>query len=154
MDDDLREAVEKAMSAVEAHFEADPMPTIAAREIDKLKAREAALADKVLDGVFSDDDPSSEENRASPPFETNENDQNDEASASSQPVVPLPDPPKSVLKSKLRRAQSAGISHSQCLCVCVTLCMCVLLSFFSVCARVCMLCVCLCAPVCVCIVSE
>ena len=55
MDDDLREAVEKAMSAVEAHFEADPMPTIAAREIDKLKAREAALADKVLDGVFSDE---------------------------------------------------------------------------------------------------
>ena len=65
------------------------------------------------DSVFSDDDPSSEDNRPSPPIEATSEDKDSPPSTSGSPtsplpVVPLPDPPKSALKSKLRRAQSAG----------------------------------------------
>jgi len=53
MSPEMKNHFHEAIVALGAAMTDDPMPVVADREIEKLKARENALADKLLDGVFS-----------------------------------------------------------------------------------------------------
>ena len=54
MSPEMHAAVQHALKTVEERLAANSLYDIAELEIEKLKTREAALADKLLDGVFSD----------------------------------------------------------------------------------------------------